>query len=259
MTLTKAKRMAAHGNYRMALVEAMPNPLFIKIYNTITPHHIHRTANGPYSVWVDDERYYIPRPKDALRLTHIGENPRRRVWNKYVTPRIKPEPGDFVVDVGAFIGEFTMACQQEGCDVLAIEPDPLNHSCLSYNVNGPTANIGIFDDYDEMEFNLGVDGAETSVLEPDDGQVRGTITVETRRLDEFLGETPDFLKVEAEGMEPEVLQSLGDMEPPKIAVNVSPERNGESPESLVLDWFEDRKYTIVRHGEALTAWKEGDV
>ena len=77
-------------------------------------------------------------------------------------------------------------------------------------------------------FNTASDGSESSIRVPDSGSYEQT-EVEVRRLDSILYEEPDWVKVEAEGSEPEVLMGLGEMRPDRIVVNVSAERDGKSP------------------------------
>ncbi len=258
MTIKKAVHMAKHENYRMATVEATPDPLFIKIYETLTDNRIepygsyHRLTTG-YDRWA------IPRPKDALRLTHIGDSPQNRVFNKYTHgTKVRPKQGDYVVDVGAFIGEYSMQCWTFTNDVTAIEPDPGSFKCLEVNLpdHYDLHNVAVNNEERYEEFHAGVDHAESGLLEPDDGEERATFEVKTKRLDSILDRTPDMLKVEAEGCEPEVLDSLGSIRPRKLAINVSPERDGESPIGPCLQWLLDNGYEYHDGGRVLFGWMD---
>ncbi len=60
----------------------------------------------------------------------------------------------------------------------------------------------------------------------------------------------DFVKIEAEGLELEVVEGLYDQRPRKLAIDVSPERNGKSPayefrERLASPGYEIRRRAYV--------------
>jgi hypothetical protein len=63
----------------------------------------------------------------------------------------------------------------------------------------------------------------------------------------------DFLKVEAEGSEIEVLQGIGNVDVRKIAVDCSPERNQESPAEKIRLQLEALNFKVVRRGWNLYA------
>lgn len=125
-----------------------------------------------------------------------------------VTPMIKP--GDWVVDVGAYIGGHTAAYLRavgpEG-RVYAIEPNPHAFACLKHNC--PTAHLkelalGSQVGVGYMQFNAENPGA--SWLMEGDPTAAGRQAVHISRLD--LLELPrlDFLKIDAEGWEPDIIR-----------------------------------------------------
>jgi hypothetical protein len=72
--------------------------------------------------------------------------------------------------------------------------------------------------------------------------------VRADRIENFAEELSinkiDFLKVEAEGVEPEVLKSIGDLHVRKVVVNCSSERYGESPLCEVKNILREMGYVI---------------
>ena len=75
---------------------------------------------------------------------------------------------------------------------------------------------------------------------PDDGQVIDVREIDVITLKDYVQQKKivklDFVKIEAEGVELEVFDGLQDLRPRKLAIDVSPERNGESP----ADEFRER-------------------
>jgi len=71
--------------------------------------------------------------------------------------------------------------------------------------------------------------------------------------DEYGLDHVDFVKVEAEGAEPEVLEGIGGLEVDKIAVECSPERDGEPPTEAVRTLLADYDYSIRLRDNVLFA------
>jgi FkbM family methyltransferase len=157
---------------------------------------------------------------------------------KYQTDSVKVMPGDVVVDVGANIGEFTAAIHETARQCFAFEPDPVAYKCLEANAqklgNVEPRNVALSDKSGEMTFYLASKTADSSLVEPTVPYEKSIVNA--RRLDDVfpsLGvEAIDFLKVEAEGWEPEVLkggEAILTTKVRKIAVDGGPERRGQPP------------------------------
>lgn len=124
-----------------------------------------------------------------------------------VTPMIKP--GDWVVDVGAYIGGHTHAYLRAVGPtgrVYSIEPNPEARQCLKHNC--PTAVIkdcAFGSKVSSGYFNFNRDNPGASRLIEGDASLYGKPEVMISRLD--LLELPrlDFLKIDAEGWEPDVI------------------------------------------------------
>ena len=78
-----------------------------------------------------------------------------------------------------------------------------------------------------------VSSVEHSLLMPDDGNIVRVQEIDVMRIDDYARleglKRLDFVKIEAEGVELEVFEGLGSLRPRKLAIDVSPERNGQSP------------------------------
>jgi FkbM family methyltransferase len=129
-------------------------------------------------------------------------------------PKILPliKPGDTVVDVGAFIGDHTIAYARAVGGhgrVFAFEPNPIAYKCLKHNMalldGDDLLSVGF------LNVALG-DRTDSVPLSGNNGNWGGAyigdhmkITdVPVRPLDEF-NLAPDFIKIDAEGYEMKVL------------------------------------------------------
>ena len=106
---------------------------------------------------------------------------------------------------------------------------------------------------------MGSDTTDDGFLTPD-SELNQSLNIQAYRIDDFVSEVVggsfgavesenppqiDFLKVEAEGAEPEVLEGLGDLDIPKIVVLCTPERNGTSPTQMIAHMLRDLDYRII--------------
>lgn len=201
---------------------------FRHLYNLATDNRIERRDDGLYRCHTDDGTWLVPDPRDVLRFT-VMNTPDRCVdkYGRYV---------DFgavetVVDVGAYIGEFSRAMEARGKSVLAVEPDPRNWDCVDANTQSATVEACAVGDSDgRATLNCSTDPSESSLLAPDAGTA-ATVSVRTHRLTTLCDERgvgPDLVKVEGEGHEPEILRGALDLDA-VFTIDVSAERDGKSP------------------------------
>lgn len=124
----------------------------------------------------------------------------------------QPREGDVIVDIGAGIGEFALWCSEAGAQVVAFEPDPLAYACLERNVaSAATVQIvscALWKERADLRLHGSVDTTASSLIE--DGKSTSRYAdVEAWPLDQldFLVRLPviDFMKVDGEGVEPEIL------------------------------------------------------
>ncbi len=123
-----------------------------------------------------------------------------------------PREGDIVIDVGAGIGEFSLWCAAAGARVVAFEPDPLAFVCLERN----TASLGTVQLYPyalwkeraNLRLHGSPDTSESSLIEDGRPNARNA-NVEAWPLDRLQFMTRlaviDFMKIDGEGVEPEIL------------------------------------------------------
>jgi len=123
-----------------------------------------------------------------------------------------PREGDTVVDVGAGIGEFTLWCAAAGARVVAFEPDPLAFICLERNTS-PLGTVQLYPyalwkERTNLRLHGSLDTSESSLVE--DGRPHPRYAdVEAWPLDrlQFMSRLAviDFMKIDGEGVEPEIL------------------------------------------------------
>lgn len=145
-------------------------------------------------------------------------------------------PGDTVIDIGAFIGDHTIAYSRRVSDhgrVFAFEPFRRSFECLKLNMaslkNVTCINDALGLEGNEIGFNESPNVGATFASE---GRQATTKSLDTFRL------MPHFIKIDAEGMEVDIIRGgINTIKgwKPKMLIEVNKgalERNGQSPESL---------------------------
>lgn len=210
----------------------------------------------------DDREIAFPRPVPMVKLTHIAFGYEEWLQHKYSLPGfVEVQPGDVVVDCGAYVAGFSLSAARIARQVHAFEPDRLNALCARRNLrdwnHAEVIEAGLYDRSSEMTLNVSSNSVEHSLLQPDDN-----IVVETRRIPvvsladyarEKGIERYDFVKIEAEGVELEVFTGLEDMRPRQLAIDVSPERNGESPAEEFRARLEPLGYEVRQRARVMFA------
>lgn len=129
------------------------------------------------------------------------------------------DENDVVLDAGAHTGLYTIVLDKCGCDVIPIEASPVVFDQLQSNlrlndVDASPLNIGVGGENDELAFYLSSARARSSFdpskAKEKTGSVIGTTEIEVRTIDSLLNEgeipVPDHIKLDVEGLGPEVLQ-----------------------------------------------------
>lgn len=150
---------------------------------------------------------------------------------------ISVSAGDTVIDVGANVGEFSLAMSGFGASAVAIEGDPTVFECLTINTSGVSGirlvKEVLWREETDLVFHSEPQDANSSVFEPMgslqsfDIQVRAT-TLD--RLTEKLGvDGVDLFKCDAEGAEPEVIEGGREtlLRTRQVAIDTGPERMGQ--------------------------------
>jgi FkbM family methyltransferase len=192
---------------------------------------------------------------DRRQINNLSKGFTDWLFAKYTEGDVAIRDSDTVIDCGAFVGGFSVACALRGVPaVYSIEPSLKNYRCLLLNLahHGCTAatsalNMGLGDQIGELELNLSKSGCDDSFLVPDEGdtgerQKVPVITLASLISERRIDPANLYLKVEAEGYEPEIILGLGNIQPRVVVVDVTPERDNESPRSQIRSLLEEKGY-----------------
>jgi FkbM family methyltransferase len=237
------------------ILSRIPNPILILLYPLYSLTHpetevgIIYPNQGVYKISkIGGDCFYVPELTPPLYLLSDIESGQTFEsvdvrLKKYTSDPIIPPLDDMtIIDVGAFIGAFSIGACKAADRVISIEPGPANFKCLSKNIEQfECSNISIFQrpvysEKKEMKFNLSSDPTDNSLLMPDSNKIKTTTTVTTTIdiLTDDLGiDEVDLLKMDAEGAEPEVLRGAKNTKIKYVSIDCSAERDGESSFSEV--------------------------
>lgn len=171
--------------------------------------------------------------KDGRSLRfRAGTMDRHIVWSVFLKDvyrleQLPDEPLDTLVDIGAQIGSFSLRMAPRARRIIAFEPVPANHALAAANLSGPEHQHielhqkAVTDHSGQLSITLshGNSGGHSAFPSPtmDHGQ---SIEVEALRLPDFLEERGiervDFLKLDCEGAEYAILDTIQDWGPDRI-------------------------------------------
>lgn len=165
-------------------------------------------------------------------------------------------PGDMVIDIGANVGEFALACAGRGARVQSIEGDPKVFACLSRNTaDQPLISahqMVVWHREEELTFFSAPDQADSSVIADPNDPRYSPIKVRAVPLD-LLAERGGWgdialLKCDAEGAEPEVLRGATAVlaRTRVVAIDTGPERLGEETHEPVAAILTNAGFTVTR-------------
>jgi len=184
---------------------------------------------------------------------------RNALIKKYSYKEIGPCSGDIVVEVGANVGEFTTAVAKFAKCVIAFEPDPLVVACLKKNTDAyPNCIVveqAVGDKVCTIGFYISSMGADSSAIEPSNYSEK--ICVDVVTLDNYLEklgiQQVDFLKIDAEGFEPEVLGGASNIlrNTRKTAIDCGPERRGEYTLKQCKSILDQHHFTVYQRRNML--------
>ncbi len=192
-------------------------------------HNLCVLSNYPFSIEKQDEEHYLINVnglKWSIRekvgeditegplLPYVHESYEYRRWFSNII-----KPGDIFVDVGAFIGGYSVRACKLGAMTIAIEPDKENFMILSKNLEmNNCINVHL------LNVALGSEPGILPLYAPDDeymsqnfslakkGKLRSYVKVV--RLDDVLmsmlstNENVKLIKIDVEGFELEVLKGM---------------------------------------------------
>lgn len=135
------------------------------------------------------------------------------VFEKSVREIVSSLRNGFFVDVGANLGLYSILASSRDNRILALEPNPYTFSCLFENVAGlkgaKARMIAAWNRGGTVNFTLERKSDVSHVS-------KEGYPVACDRLDSLVAETPDIVKIDAEGAEPEIIEGLGALRPKKI-------------------------------------------
>lgn len=245
------------------LQAAGPDAEYARRFNRIAPLRTslpvrlsYDDARGLFGVSEGEAHIWVAR-RARLAFHERGLGARRAtLMREYLVPQGLVRPGDLVVDCGANIGEFALACAAEGATVLAFEPDPREFAALVANAETMPGiqpfHCALWNAAGTLPFFDKNDTGDSSLIDP--GGSEGAIMVDTVRLDSIdaLPAAPHrirLLKVEAEGGEPEVLEGCGDLlaRTDYVAADLGPERgiDRRNTVSEVVEFLQQRDFRMI--------------
>ena len=207
------------------------------------------------------KRYY-PYKRAAVQI--ISQN-QKNILNKYTHHGIvEVEHGDTVLDIGAFVGEFSLEIHEIADKVYCCEPSPRSVHCIQKNTQEMT-NITtistLISDHDEFRtLKLGEDPTDNSILDIDEGGTVGEVTIYSMTVNRLMKELDvnqiDFLKIDAEGAEPEVIKEIGNSNINKLSIDCGAERFGETTVDEVLQLLDEYGYETYVEKDHVFAKKD---
>ena len=176
--------------------------------------------------------------KRILRVVSNYKIHLNKILDSYCFNDMDIKNNDLIIDCGANVGEINIALKLKNITVkyFGFEPDP--NTFQSLKLNNPESennlyNLGLSDKDEETPFYLDNYGGNSSLI---DFGSENSIKVQTKRLDSFqFSESIKLLKIDAEGLEPEVLNgSIGILDKIKfISVDFGAERGKDQGLTLI--------------------------
>jgi FkbM family methyltransferase len=256
-----------------AIAATLPEPERLALYSVLSTcvdtfaSTTYRIDGDMVTACQDGREVSFPKPIPMVKLALITFGYEQWLKRKYSLPGfVEVRAGDVVIDCGAYVGGFSLSAAKVAAKVHAFEPDSRNALCARRNLadlpNVCVVEGGLYDHSGEMTLNISSNSVEHSLLQPDDDIVIETRRIPVLSLADYARENGierfDFVKIEAEGVELEVFSGLEDMRPPRLAIDVSPERNGKSPAPEFLSRLEALGYDVRQRGQVMFARLDGD-
>jgi FkbM family methyltransferase len=178
-----------------------------------------RQRGALYEIHVDDAVLLAPGPRRWRHYLYGVDKRLEQVAARYGFANLRPaNPGEWVIDVGGYMGEWSLAMLRRGFNVLVVEPDPTAAYCLRENLkaHAPAGSVWIhepraaLDKEGMVEFFAEPMNADSSVFQSSRYKSR-SIRVEAATLDTIVAShippeaTLRAFKMDAEGAEAEVL------------------------------------------------------
>lgn len=194
-----------------------------------------------YSAVEGSQKHFFGEKLRGFSLYQNGlDNRGEKLAKSYMLDRIDFEEDDIIIDCGANYSDLLLYIGKhiKEENYHTFEPSPREFLCIQKNASLATNNeMGLNSVTGQSDFFVSSDGGDSSILEPSEGHSEKT-KIDTITLDDYFRRKSlaniKLLKLEAEGLEPEILMgataSLKNIE--YIAVDGGPERGINSEETL---------------------------
>ena len=251
-------------------VRALPQEEQFKLYANVTKLSQTRKSldvqeqHNSWLVSAKGEAFHFPTGIPSVKLLMCSFGYSDWLYRKYTLPGfVEVNGGDAVLDCGAFVGGFAYAAASIGCTVICVEPDEENCEFIKTNLKAfekvSIECAGLYDHIGEMNINCVDNPVEHSLLKPDSGNLLETRTIPVLTTDSITDNFGlaqiDFAKIEAEGVEWEIIKGMRQKLIPKLAIDCSPERDGNSPMQDIKTLLIQKGYQTVTRGWILFARK----
>lgn len=196
-----------------------------------------------------------------IKTKYFGTQDRlKAIYRRYHLSEVEFSRNDIVVDVGANIGELSIALvRRYGVIPVCCEPDPIEIRALRKNLQDIESLIisePLWRDKCVKEFYLNNDTGDSSLLPHEDTGPKVELTTTTlndvgRQIEaRYSGKRIRMLKLEAEGAEPEILEGGGEFlrQVDYIAADLGPERGKERANTVpaCVNHLTDRGFRLQK-------------
>ena len=259
--MTGAEFRYQHIDHLVERVQIFVNRIRSVFSKNRRPVRVRRLGGHLFEIRVEGQTILAPWIQ-RWRFYQRGFNSRlEEVSQRYGLYGLFPADKDtWVIDVGAYMGEWTIFMLRRGFNVLAIEPDPDAARCLKENLefHGPYEGRWLLDGricHDRpgpVTLYLEPHKADSSLF-PSTQRISKPVTLQADTLDHIVAErigerSIHALKMDAEGAEPEALVGAAKTlaQCCFVGVDASCERLGQSTMNECRRILEDRGFMCRR-------------
>lgn len=218
-------------------------------------------SRGYWVAILNRERFCSPTPRTGILAHFVGSY--RKIYGRYFWV----EKNEVVLDIGAYAGSFAIEAAKSAKQVLAIEPNPKAYNCLSENirnlVNVKALNLGVWNVKSKLKLYL---DSHCPLANSIVSQASNTfVEIDVDSIDSILAASDfgliDFVKINVEGAELEVLQGMEHTlkSVKKLVMDAHHIRNGSPTWPSVCEFLKERGFEtrVDMEIENVYAWKKG--
>lgn len=215
---------------------------------------IKKIDNNIYRLKYKNLQIHISRAQRLFKYKYGIENRLIEICDKYFINEISFIDNDIVIDCGSNIGELPMAIRVmtgRHLKIIAVEPDPIEFKVLKLNLFESDICFNYFlgneSKLSQVQFNNNTGDTHVITTNEKVQHLEGIKSALVHTLDDITLQmnlkSIKLLKIEVEGLEPEVLQGASKLL--KITKYVSVDTG---PENNTQYTFDDVHYLLVKSG-----------